>query len=115
MCQDYLLYYAKNLPIALGDVGQWWGTDPAKKKQIQIDIVGMPADGDEYVIGSCKYRNEAIGVEELELMKEYANVFGKGRKYHYLIFSKGGFSKALQELGEQGNVTLLTLEDIYTP
>ncbi len=115
MCQDYLLYYAKNLPIALGDVGQWWGTDPAKKKQIQIDIVGMPADGDEYVIGSCKYRNEAIGVEELELMKEYANVFGKGRKYHYLIFSKGGFSKALQELGEQGKVTLLTLEDIYTP
>ena len=115
MCQDYLLYYAKNLPIALGDVGQWWGTDPAKKKQIQIDIVGMPADGDEYVIGSCKYRNEAIGVVELELMKEYANVFGKGRKYHYLIFSKGGFSKALQELGEQGKVTLLTLEDIYTP
>ena len=115
MCQDYLLYYAKNLPIALGDVGQWWGTDPAKKKQIQIDIVGMPADGDEYVIGSCKYRNEAIGVEELELMKEYANVFGKGRKYHYLIFSKGGFSKALQELGEQGKVTLLMLEDIYTP
>lgn len=113
MCQDYLLYYAKNLPIALGDVGQWWGTDSAKKKQIQIDIVGMPADGDEYVIGSCKYRNEAIGVEELELMKEYANVFGKGRKYHYFIFSKGGFSKALQELGEQGKVTLLTLEDIY--
>lgn len=115
MCQDYLLYYAKNLPIALGDVGQWWGTDPGKKKQIQIDIVGMPADGDEYVIGSCKYRNEAIGVEELELMKEYANVFGKGRKYHYYIFSKGGFSKALQELGEQGKVTLLMLEDIYTP
>lgn len=114
MCRDYLLYYAENLPIALGDVGQWWGTDSAKKKQIQIDIVGMPADGEEYVIGSCKYRNEAIGVEELELMKEYANVFGKGKKYHYFIFSKGGFSKGLQELGEQGKVTLLTLEDIYS-
>lgn len=114
MCRDYLLYYAENLPIALGDVGQWWGTDSAKKKQIQIDIVGMPADGEEYVIGSCKYRNEAIGVEELEFMKEYANVFGKGKKYHYFIFSKGGFSKGLQELGEQGKVTLLTLEDIYS-
>lgn len=42
MCQDYLLYYSDNLPIELSEIGQWWGTDPKKKKQIQIDIVGTP-------------------------------------------------------------------------
>ena len=43
-------------------------------------------EGKEYIIGSCKYRNETIGVDELELLKHYATVFGKGKKYHYYIF-----------------------------
>ena len=45
MCQDYLLYYSDSLPIELSEIGQWWGTDPKKKKQIQIDIVGTPVEG----------------------------------------------------------------------
>jgi hypothetical protein len=57
MCQDYLLYYAENLSIDLNKTGQWWGTDPKKKKEIQIDIVGTPVEGKEYIIGSCKQRN----------------------------------------------------------
>ncbi|MGN1340738.1 MAG: ATP-binding protein, partial [Oscillospiraceae bacterium] len=73
-----------------------------------------PAEGKEYIIGSCKYRNEKIGVDELELIRQYASVFGKGSRYHYFIFSKGGFTDGLRQLGEQGEVTLLTLEDIYS-
>ena len=44
MCQDYLLYYSDSLPIELSEIGQWWGTDPKKKKQTQIDIVGTPVE-----------------------------------------------------------------------
>ncbi|GKH49916.1 ATPase AAA [Eubacteriales bacterium] len=113
MCQDYLMRYADNLPILLSEVGQWWGTDSKTRKQVQIDIVGTPTDGDEYLIGSCKYRNEKIGLDELELLRSYAAVFGKGRKYHYYIFSKGGFTSNLAEQGQLGEVTLLTLEDLY--
>ena len=39
--------------------------------------------------------------------------FGKGSRYHFCIFSKGGFTDGLRELGEKGEVTLLTLDDIY--
>lgn len=113
MCQDYLIYYAEQLPIQLKAVGQWWGTDSIKRKQVQIDIIGTPAEGTEYIIGSCKYRNESIGTEELDLLKEYAQVFGKGSKYHFYIFSKGGFMEGLKSLESKGEVTLLTLEDIY--
>lgn len=113
MCREYLFLYDETLPIILSDVGQWWGTDPREKKEVQIDIVGTPAEGDEYIIGSCKYRNEAIGTDELDLLKRYAAVFGKGKRYHYYIFSKGGFTKGLQELGEKGEVVLVTLSDMY--
>lgn len=113
MCREYLLRYAEKLPILLSDVGQWWGTDSKTRKEVQIDIVGTPVEGREYIVGSCKYKNEKIGADELELLKNYANVFGKGIKYHYYIFSKGGFTEGLKKMGEAGEVTLLTLEDIY--
>lgn len=113
MCRDYLLYYEKELPIELNQVGQWWGTDNKNKKQVQIDIVGTPVEGDEYIIGSCKYQNEKIGLDELELIREYAQVFGKGKKYYYYIFSKGGFTEGLIQAQNRGEVKLIGLDDLY--
>lgn len=113
MCRDYILRYDENLPIMLSEVGQWWGTDQKARKEVQIDIVGTPVEGNEYIIGSCKYKNEQIGIDELELLKQYASVFGKGSKYHYYIFSKSGFTKGLEERAKEEGVKLLTLDDIY--
>lgn len=113
MCREYLFQYAEDVPVVLSDIGQWWGTDPKAKKEVQIDIVGTPTEGNEYIIGSCKYRNTTVGVDELELLKHYAEVFGKGEKYHYYIFSKAGFTQGLQELADKGEVKLVTLEDMY--
>lgn len=113
MCKEYLLRYAKDLPILPSNVGQWWGTDSKTRKEVQIDIVGVPVDGNEYLIGSCKYRNEKIGIEELELLRRYAAVFRKNGIFHYYIFSKGGFTQELLKAEMQGEVTLLTLEDLY--
>lgn len=113
MCRDYLLYYAEQLPIELNEIGQWWGTDPKKKKQIQIDIVGSPIEGKDYIIGSCKYRNEKIGIDELVLLRDYATVFGKGSNYYYYIFSKGGFTEGLLQAQERGEVKLINLEQLY--
>ena len=113
MCRDYLVYYAENLHFQLIDIGQWWGTDSVLKKQVQIDLVGSTDNKNEYLIGSCKFRNEAIGVDELELLKRYAAVFGKGKIYHYYIFSKGGFTEGLKLLADRGEVKLVSLEDMY--
>lgn len=113
MCHEYLLYYAEKLPIELRGAGQWWGTDAKEKKEVQIDIVGESADKESYIIGSCKYKNEQTGIAELELLKKYAGVFGKGRKYYFYIFSKAGFTQGLAEAGRRGEVTLVTLAEMY--
>ena len=104
---------AQRLENTPGEIGQWWGTDPKKKKQTQIDIVGTPVEGKDYIIGSCKYRNEKIGVDELDLIRDYASVFGKGNNYYYYIFSKGGFTDGLLQAQERGEVRLIMLEDLY--
>lgn len=113
MCRDYLIYYAENLPIELSDIGQWWGTNPKTRSQLQIDIVGTSYDKDEFLIGSCKYSNEKIGTDEYKVLKEYAEVFAKDRKTYLYIFSKSGFSSALREIEDKGDVKLITLDDIY--
>lgn len=118
MCKEYLNCYADNLPFDLAETGQWWGTDPREKKQVQIDIVGVPVKESnkkvsEYLIGSCKFKNEKIGIDELDLLEHYAMVFAKGIKYHYVIFSLGGFTDDLLSVAKERNVMLLTLDDIY--
>ncbi len=113
LADNFFRFWYRSLPIELSEIGQWWGTDPKKKKQIQIDIVGTPVEGKDYIIGSCKYRNEKIGVDELDLIRDYASVFGKGNNYHYYIFSKGGFTDGLLQAQERGEVRLITLEDLY--
>ncbi len=113
MCRDYLLRYAHNMPVMITEAGQWWGTDAKEKKEVQIDIVCPAVEGKEYIIGSCKYKNEKIGLDELEKLRHYAEVFGYGEKYYYYIFSKGGFTEGLEDAASHGFVTLVTLEDLY--
>lgn len=67
----------------------------------------------EYLIGSCKFKNKKIGMDELELLEHYAMVFAKGIKYYYVIFSMGGFTDELLSAAKERNVLLLTLDDIY--
>ena len=63
-----------------------------------------------------RYENtvmKKIGLDELELIREYAAVFGKGTNYHYYIFSKSGFTDGLLQAQERGEVQMLTLADIF--
>lgn len=118
MCKEYLMYYADDLPFNLADVGQWWGNDSSAKKEIQIDIVGVPVQEPnqkvrEYLIGSCKFKNEKIGMDELHLIEHYADVFGKGRDYFFAIFSLGGFTQELIDYAKNHRVKLITMADMY--
>ena len=117
MCKQYLLYYAENLPFEIADIGQWWGTDTTSKKEVQIDIVASAVNTDsavkKYIIGSCKFINEKVGIEEFNVLRKYASVYGMGDEYYYYMFSLNGFTKELEETQIRGEVTLVELKDMY--
>ncbi len=66
------------------------------------------------MIGSCKFKNEAIGTDELDLMQRYTALFttAAGECFYY-IFSESGFTGALLEKQKKGEVTLISLEEMY--
>ena len=51
-------------------------------------------------------------MDELDLIRDYASVFGKGNNYHYYIFSKGGVTDGLLQAQQRGEVRLITPEDL---
>ena len=120
MCRSWLISHMDQLPFRISDIGEWWGTHPELKKEIQLDIVAVSANphegrtGKQYLIGSCKYRNEKIGVDELALIREYSSVFTSANdQVFYYIFSKGGFTEGLLSAAEKKEVTLITLDEMY--
>lgn len=120
ICRQYLLKYADDLPVALINIGEWWGTDPIKKKDAQLDVVAIGAkaansgSGRKYIIGSCKYTNDKIDIGELELIKEYARIFiNKSDTCYYYIFSKSGFTEKLIEKSKTETVKLISMQKIY--
>lgn len=120
MCRTWLLMHMDELPFQPVDIGEWWGTDPVQKKEAQLDIVAVSAresgadTGLRYLIGSCKYRNEKTGVDELELIRYYASIFATAKdECFYYIFSKSGFTEGLEEASARGEVTLVSLNDMY--
>ena len=120
ICRQYLIYYAENLPFAIHEIGEWWGQDPAQKKEVQLDIVALSSKenniqaGRRFMIGSCKFRNEKTDIDELNLIRAYASLLTNANdECFYYIFSKSGFTDALLEKQEKGEVRLVMLEEMY--
>ena len=120
ICRQYLTYYATDLPFVLQDIGEWWGPDPEQKKEVQVDIVALgtkpdnTGPGRKMLIGSCKFKNEVIGTDELDLMREYTNLFSTANDdCYYYIFSKSGFTRGIINMQQQGEVSLVTIEEMY--
>ena len=113
ICAQYLwkLLLTGKMPIEFVSLGRWWGNDPRKKAQIEIDIMGEK-DSDSAVFAECKWRNENVAPDVLETLVDRSGLFHY-TKMHYFLFSKTGFTKGCAEKAKlMGNVTLVTYNDI---
>lgn len=116
MCRQYTLREGLKGKFScyVTEVGSWWGTNPGKKEQTDIDVVGIDKLKKQAVIGECKYRNEPVDKNVLDELKERSTLLQKGYiTMEYLLFSKNGFSQWLFENCNTENVKLFSLEDLY--
>ena len=113
ICMQYLWkqLLEGNAPIEFVSLGHWWGNDPIKKTQAEIDIMGEQ-DSESALFAECKWRNEKVDLDILEILIERSKLF-RYTKVHYYLFSKSGFTKGCMEKAEEmGNVTLVSYADI---
>ncbi len=100
------------LPVLFTSIGRWWGTDPASRQQVEIDLIA--SDGNDYLVCECKWRNTLLEISVLNKLRQRADVFNKNRhETWYYLFSKTSFTSALlEEAKKDGHVVLVDLEQI---
>ena len=71
--------------------GRWWD------KSNEIDAVGIA--NDYLIVAECKYSNKKVGIDILENLKQKVQcIDSKLPVKKYILFSKSGFTKDLQQL-----------------
>lgn len=91
ICMDYLKILNKNkkLPFIFEKIGKWWGNNPYKKREEEIDIVAL--DKNNIMFGECKWQNRKVDMGVLKGLIEKSALFNYQNKY-YVLFSKSGFT-----------------------
>lgn len=113
ICAQYLwkLLLGGKMPIEFTSLGRWWGNDPRKRIQTEIDIMGEQ-DSNSAIFAECKWGNENVDLDVLETLIDRSGLFHY-TKVHFFLFSKTGFTKGCMEKAEEmGNVTLVAYDDI---
>lgn len=114
VCAEYVLARALEgaLPIAATTVGPWWGSDPVKRAQTDIDLVVANRSEKTCVLCECKYRNEFNETEVVERLKEKCRLLPDYRVASWMVFSKYSVAAATREK-YRDDVRFVSLEDIY--
>ncbi len=116
MCRYYtlLLGVRGKLPCLVTTTGKWWGTNPSKKEETDIDVVGLDLVSKEAVLGECKFRNEVLDKKVFEQLKDrHGLIDHRYRVVKYLLFSKSGFSDWILEQQEKEDILVIDLEEMY--
>ena len=113
ICIEYL--WRQNIvgktPLSFHDAGRWWGNNPRKRQQCEIDIIAD--DRKDAIFAECKWSNELVGLNTLVKLMENSELFEFNNKYYYL-FAKSGFSTELQSFAAKtNNVALISFDEMY--
>ena len=113
ICKQYLwkLLLCGNSPVEFQSLGRWWGNDPLRKCQTEIDIMGEQ-DKDTALFAECKWTAEKVDLSVLETLIACSSLFPYQNK-HFFLFSKSGFTKGCEDkANELGNVSLAAYGEI---
>ena len=113
ICKQYLwkLLLSGKSPVEFTSLGRWWGNDPARRSQAEIDIMGEQ-NKDTALFAECKWTTERVDLAVLETLIARSDLFPHQNK-HYYLFSKSGFTKGCADKAKElGNVSLVTYREI---
>lgn len=110
--QEYLWELAAHneAPFFFFKLGRWWGTNPVKKQQEEIDLMAIGQDA--ILLGECKWNNSPVGSSVITDLIEQNTLFHYSETWFY-VFAKRGFTKeAIAMALNTPHTTLITFEEI---
>lgn len=109
ICAEYLwlLLLKGKMPVEFQDLGRWWGTDPATRRQEEIDLMGEE-NSKKAFFAECKWTKEKADAGVLEKLARRSRLFPYTETELYL-FARTGFTEDCRRKAEEmGNVRLVS-------
>ena len=82
-------------PFHFTKIGRYWDS------QIEIDIAALDTEGNNLILGECKYWKEPVDIKVLQDLERKAHNIGwnrNTRKNWYVLFGANGFTSELKQL-----------------
>ena len=117
VCLSYLLRLnsQNKLPFLASKSGKWWGNDPVKREQTDVDvIVADPNYSNSIILGECKWRTDIKEIPEIEKLQSKSALFPEYASHYYFFFFKGSFAaQTKKHFAQTKNLTLLELNELF--
>jgi AAA+ ATPase superfamily predicted ATPase len=113
ICKQWLWQenIAARLPFSFQDCGRWWGANPSRREEQEIDILAFDASNKQAIFCECKWTNKKVLENVIHELIEKSQMFGFEKNYYY-FFSKSGFSDAALKMASD-NIRLICFADMY--
>ena len=112
VCRQWLVASmgTNDIPLIL-DIGRWWGNDPQRKEQAEIDIVAICDNGD-LICGECKWQEKPTDARVLFTLQHRADLIKGDRPVRFVLFSKSGFTDECRMAAKKADCMLISLADM---
>ena len=109
ICRQYMEMQAKkgNLPFVPYYFGKWWGNNSFTKSQDDIDILALNKNKDKAIFCECKFTNKKFDENEFNDLLDSVKAFPSVKEFYIYIFSKSGWTKAVEQIAKSYNVKLI--------
>jgi len=116
MCRQYTLRAGilGEFACTVTAVGTWWGTNPARREETDIDVVGLDKRRKTALIGECKFRHEDLDKSVFDALEERSYLLhDRYTVVQYLLFSASGFSRWIVENAEEKRMVIIPIQKLY--
>lgn len=116
VCAEWLAdaALAGELPVDATRVGSWWGSNPIRKEQDDIDVIAADPDARTALIGECKYRESFDETAAIARLEERRSLLADYHATHLALFTKHPLSQTTREkLAARNDVLCVTLDQMY--
>ena len=109
ICKEYM--WKTKLPFSVSEIGRWWGNNPVKKAEQEIDLIAVNSAQTKAIFCECKWRSKKLSEIVIDDLIDKAAMFNHKEKVYY-FFSKSGFTDAAKEK-ESESIKLIEFSDMF--
>ncbi|PJM75696.1 ATP-binding protein [Bifidobacterium simiarum] len=113
MCMQWLLRQCveQHIDFLPSAYGKWWGNDPAKREQTDIDIVMADSFNHRVLLGECKWRESLNETEAIDKLKARSPLIKeRGDRLYYLFTKRPASEKTAAKAELDPTLTIIDAE-----